>query len=180
MKATGIVRRIDDLGRVVVPKEIRRTMRIGEGDPLEIYTGDDGEVIFKKYSDVVSLGAIVKDMLASVYCAHKAPVIACDKEKVIAVKGIAEKEIINRRITEDLMGVMERREIYSYGGGDPCFPVEGVERYAVACAPIIASGNVVGAILILSEDGTPGTTASNKEIGLVQVSASYLGTQLDD
>lgn len=181
MKATGIVRRIDDLGRVVIPKEIRRTMRINNGDPLEIYTSEN-QVIFQKYSSIVNMSEAVKDMLAALYSTHKMSVIACDKEKVVAAKGISDKVILNRRTTEELVGIIEQRNIYAYDGKKETLfqPVEGVERYAIACAPVIASGDVVGAILCLSSDETAVTAASDKQIGLVQVVATYLGKQLGD
>lgn len=181
MKATGIVRRIDDLGRVVIPKEIRRTMRINEGNPLEIFT-DENQVIFQKYSVIENMATVVKDMLDVLYRTYKAPIIACDKEKVIVAKGISKEEIINRRITDDLTQIMERRSIYAYDGNDNtfCFPIEKVESYAVACAPVIASGDVAGAILFISKDKDPAEPASDIQIALVQSFAAYLGEQLSE
>jgi len=181
MKATGIVRKIDELGRVVIPKEIRRTMRINNGDPLEIYTNDN-QVIFQKYSGVENMVAAVNGMLGSLYRKQKMPVIACDKDKVVAVKGIGKKEIVNRRITADFAEIMERRRVFAYNGNDGtlCFPVEGVERYAIACAPIVASGDVAGAILYLSMDDAPLSPASEIQIALVEVLAECLGKQLGD
>jgi len=181
MKATGIVRRIDDLGRVVIPKEIRRTMRFNEGTEIQIFTDND-QVIFQRYSAIESMGAIVKDMLEVLYRTHKAPVIACDKDKVIVAKGIGKEEIVNRRITADLDEIIERRGIYAHDtdSGTFCFPVEGVEQYAIVCAPVIASGDTVGSILILSADRTPAPSASDTQIELVQAFATYLGKQLGD
>lgn len=143
MKATGIVRRIDDLGRVVIPKEIRRTMRFNDGTEIEIFTDGD-QVIFQRYSAIESMSAIVKDMLEVIYRTLKMPVIACDKEKVIAAKGIGKEKIANRRITVDLEEIMERRRVYAHDAdsGSFCFSVEGVERYAIACALVIACGDV--------------------------------------
>ena len=88
MKATGIVRRIDDLGRVVIPKEIRRTMRIREGDPLEIFTNTDGEVIFKKYSPIGELSPYTKQYVEVLYRTTGHPAAICDRDHVIAVAGI--------------------------------------------------------------------------------------------
>lgn len=181
MKATGIVRRIDKLGRVVIPKEIRRTMRINDGDPLEIFT-DDNQIMFQKYSTIENMGAAVKDMLAALYRTYKMPVIACDTEKVVAAKGIGSKGIVNRMITEALAGIMERRKVYTYDGNTDTlfFPVEGIERYAVACAPVIASGDIAGAILYLSADKVPLSPALETQAALVQVFAAYLGEQFSD
>ena len=99
MKATGIVRRIDDLGRVVIPKEIRRTMRIREGDPLEIYTGSDGEVILKKYSPINDLGEFAVEYVESLYETYGTPALICDCDEVIATAGLTKKDYIGRRIS---------------------------------------------------------------------------------
>lgn len=102
MKATGIVRRIDDLGRVVIPKEIRRTMRIREGDPLEIFTASDGEVIFKKYSPIGELSEFA-DQYAEVLCrATDLPVIITDRDHVISVSGISKKNILKGEYRRNL------------------------------------------------------------------------------
>ena len=93
MKATGIVRRIDDLGRVVIPKEIRRTMRIREGEPLEIYTDRDGEVIFKKYSPVGELSVLAGGCAEALSRTAGCPVVVCDRDTVIVAVGGARKEL---------------------------------------------------------------------------------------
>jgi AbrB family transcriptional regulator, stage V sporulation protein T len=87
MKATGIVRRIDDLGRVVIPKEIRRTLRIREGDPLEIFVDRDGEVILKKYSPISELGDFAKEYAEALYDSLGNPILICDRDTYIAVAG---------------------------------------------------------------------------------------------
>ena len=181
MKATGIVRNIDRLGRVVIPKEVRRTMRINEGDPLEIFT-DDGRIIFQKYSVIGNIGGIANDVLEAMYRSHKMPVIACDKEKVVAARGIPKNEIVNRRLTGDMEEMMERRSVYAHDAdnGSPCFPVEGIERHAVAMAPVIASGDVVGAIIFLSPDNIQAATAYQTEVDLARAFALYLGELLGD
>lgn len=181
MKATGIVRRIDNLGRVVIPKEIRRTMRINEGAMLEIFTSGD-QVIFKKYSALESMSTVAIDILEAIYRIHKVPVIACDNDKVIAVKGISKEEIVNRRITTDLEDIIMRRKTYAHSESCDsfCLPVEGCERYALACAPVIASGDAVGALLLLSDDNDTASTATDTHIALVQTFAAYLGEQLSD
>ena len=115
MKATGIVRRIDDLGRVVIPKEIRRTMRIREGDPLEIYTDADGEVIFKKYSPIGELSSITGQYADVLYRGTGLAVIVTDRDCVIACAGISKKEVIDRRVSQSLETVMEKRENYVSG-----------------------------------------------------------------
>ena len=109
MKATGIVRRIDDLGRVVVPKEIRRTLRIREGDPMEIFTNRDGEVILKKYSPIGEIDAFAKQYAESLAAVSGCYVVISDRDQVIAVSGGVKKEYIGRRISHELEEIMEQR-----------------------------------------------------------------------
>ena len=96
MKATGIVRRIDDLGRVVIPKEIRRTMRIREGDPLEIYTDREGEVIFKKYSPIGELASFAAQYAETLYKTCSLSVVICDRDAVIACAGVSKKDYTDK------------------------------------------------------------------------------------
>lgn len=179
MKATGIVRRIDDLGRVVIPKEIRRTMRIREGDPLEIYTDNDGEVIFKKYSPIGELSSFSSQYAEVLNKVAGYPVVVCDRDHVISVAGIPKKELIERRVSPALEELMEQRKSFSFiADGKKMQPVEGVERYALAQAPIIAAGDVCGSILFLTGD-TP-SYATETEIKLIQVGATFLGRQMEE
>ena len=113
LKATGIVRRIDDLGRVVIPKEIRRTMRIREGDPLEIYTDNNGEVIFKKYSPIGELSTFAGQMADVLSKTAGCPAIVCDRDHVIAVSGLTKKELLEKRITPQLEEIIESRVNYA-------------------------------------------------------------------
>ena len=103
MKATGIVRRIDDLGRVVIPKEIRRTLRIREGDPLEIFTKSDGEVIFKKYSPMGELSEFSGQYSEVLNRASNIPIIITDRDHVISVSGLSKKDLLEKRISESLV-----------------------------------------------------------------------------
>lgn len=180
MKATGIVRRIDDLGRVVIPKEIRRTLRIREGDPLEIYTATDGEVIFKKYSPVGELSAFAgqyADVLARI---SSMPTLICDKDHVIAAAGVSKREFLERRVTSVLENYMENRKSYTatqQSLGD-VQPVEGIEHYASVIYPIIASGDVTGAVVMLTGDQIKVPTGV--EIKLAQSAAAFLGKQMEE
>ena len=110
MKATGIVRRIDELGRVVIPKEIRRTLRIREGDPLEIFTDREGEVILKKYSPIGELGDFAKEYAESLHLALGHTALICDKDNVIAVAGASRRELLDRPLHDDVEQIMKRRE----------------------------------------------------------------------
>ena len=170
MKATGIVRRIDDLGRVVIPKEIRRTMRIREGDPLEIYTDRDGEVIFKKYSPMGELGTFAGEALwrtAGLSCA------ICDRDAVIAAAGGAKKDIFEKTISNDLETLMEQRHVYEHTGSDDTLHVSENDPYqVVVAAPIISEGDVTGCVALLSD--STDMVATEVESKLSQTAASFL------
>ena len=157
MKATGIVRRIDDLGRVVIPQEIRRTLRIREGDPLEIYTEKDGEVIFKKYSPMGDLGDFAGQICESIGKNTGYIAAVCDRDAIIAVHGVQKRELLDKRCSQELEQLMELRRSYRYQDGDlPVRPTDGAERYRVgAAAPIVAEGDLMGCVLLLTEDGAP-------------------------
>ena len=175
MKATGIVRRIDDLGRVVIPKEIRRTMRIREGDPLEIFTGANGEVVFKKYSPIGELGEAAAIYAESLSIGTKLPIIICDRDHCIAAAGISKKEVLERRVTPFLEGVMEGRKTVLF---DESSALEGVERQTAAISPILSAGDVCGAVVFLvSEEGE---RAQDSDVNLARVAATFLGKQLED
>lgn len=173
MKATGIVRRIDDLGRVVIPKEIRRTMRIREGDPLEIYTSSNGEVVFKKYSpmrEVLENAGQYAEVLSRM---AGLPTAICDRDHVIAAAGVPKKEFLERRITPSLEAAMESRRC------TVCqTPVEGQERAALVCCPILSQGDVTGSVLLLS--GSQETPATEMQSKLAQTAAAFLSKQLED
>lgn len=179
MKATGIVRRIDDLGRVVIPKEIRRTMRIREGDPLEIYTDTNGEVIFKKYSPIGELGPYTKQYADILGRTTGLPVVICDRDHIIAVSGVPKREAIERRISPLTENYMESRQTYIRSQGDSSFCVtEGLTPEVAVLSPIIGSGDVLGAVALLCDE--KGSTPSSTNIKLVQVAASFLGRQMEE
>ncbi len=177
MKATGIVRRIDDLGRVVIPKEIRRTMRIREGDPLEIFTNVDGQVVFKKYSPVGELGGYVGEYAEVLFRAIGMSVIMCDRDHVVASAGPAKRELNERRISKELETLMEERRQYVAGESEPIKLLEGLELTAAAVSPILAAGDIIGAVCLLNGEGK---TADVTDIKLVQVAASFLGRQVEE
>lgn len=179
MKATGIVRRIDDLGRVVIPKEIRRTMRIREGDPLEIFTQADGEVIFKKYSPVGELGADTKQYADILSRTTGYACVICDRDRVVAVSGMPKKELIDKRISPMLESYMERRSGYVFGTDKDEFSVsEEVQKKVSVMAPIIGGGDILGAVVLLSDES--GKVPGAVDIKLVQVGASFLSKQMEE
>ena len=180
MRATGVVRRIDDLGRVVVPKEIRRTMRIREGDPLEIYTAADGEVILKKYSPIGEL-----NRLASQYCeviSKNTPfaVLVTDRDNCVAAAGISKKEVLDREVSETLIDYMDSRQTYTYTNDDPHqpSPLRSIEHKASVIMPIISAGDVVGSVILLSTEQS--LVPSESDIKLASVAAGFLGKQMEE
>ncbi len=180
MKATGIVRRIDDLGRVVIPKEIRRTLRIREGDPLEIFTDREGEIILKKYSPIGELGAFAKEYAESL--AQSSGHITCivDKDQIIAVSGGAKKDFLDKHISSALEKAINQRTTITAGRNETNFvPILEDEENGLYnneyITPIIAEGDVLGAIIFLSPDKKMGEVEGK----LAQTAAGFLGKQME-
>lgn len=179
MKATGIVRRIDDLGRVVIPKEIRRTMRIREGDPLEIYTDKDGGVIFKKYSLMGGLTDFAGQMCETLSKTTGEIAVISDRDACIAVAGTARRELADKRISSELEQIMEGRQIYQFRAGDTPIPVcEDSDKYLISCAaPILSEGDVLGCVLFAGCDADMNSTETDYK--LVQTIAGFLGRHME-
>ena len=174
MKATGIVRRIDDLGRVVIPKEIRRTMRIREGDPLEIYTTKDGEVIFKKYSLLGGLEDFAAQFCDTLARSTEFTAAVTDRDAIIAVAGVGKRELLGKRVSVELERIMGERGVYC-GPGVAVSDENGQFRVTVA-APILCEGDVLGAVLFLSADDR---TGGETECKLAQTVAAFLGKNME-
>lgn len=180
MKATGIVRRIDDLGRVVIPKEIRRTMRIREGDPLEIYTSSDGEVIFRKYSVLGEMTENAAQVAEIIQRLAGCPVLVFDRDHVIAVSGAQKKEFHERRISQELEDLIEaRRNYYAPSGTAHLRPVEGLSRTALACMPVLTAGDVTGAVAFLDSTDGKVSAPSDLQCSLISAAAQFLGRQME-
>ena len=178
MKATGIVRRIDDLGRIVIPKEIRRSFRIKEGDPLEIYTDAEGEVIFKKYSPIGELSSFAGQYAEVLHKSAGLPIAIMDNDHVIACSGISKREVLERRVTKNLEELMENRQIHiTTEKVPPMNAIEGFSRPADVVYPIIYGGDVSGAIAMIEDEKH--TMPSESDIKLVQVAAAFLGKQME-
>src|SRR3954452_3219285 len=128
MKATGIVRRIDDLGRVVIPKEIRRTLRIREGDPLEIFVDRDGEVILKKYSPISELGDFAKEYAEALFDSLGNPILICDRDTYITIAGGSKKDFLNKSISSLIEKTMEGRTSILINQKEEISFVEGLEE----------------------------------------------------
>lgn len=178
MKATGIVRRIDDLGRVVIPKEIRRTLRIREGDPLEIFIDNDGGVIFKKYSPLNELENYAKMYANSLYKATGFPVIITDRDYLLSGSGIGQKDLSGFRISSSLEGVLDQKKVFlaSEQAGKAIFPAENLDLPVVAAATISVDSEIVGSILLIDNKVTG--TVTEVQGKLLEMTASVLGNLL--
>ena len=182
MKATGIVRRIDQLGRVVVPKEIRRTLRLREGDPLEIFTDREGGVILKKYSPLRELTNFASEYTESLEETLGDNILICDRDNIISVSGITKKEYLDKKVSLDLEKVMDDRKSLAFGEGARAtislFQDEESEgKYsAQIISPILAEGDVIGAVIITSRGQNK--KFSKMEIKLAEIAASFLGKQI--
>lgn len=163
MKATGIVRRIDDLGRVVVPKEIRRVLRIREGDPLEIYTGNSGEVILKKYSPINELSQFAGEYVETINKVLGGTIIVSDTDTVIAASGSDKKNYTDKRIDAELDNIIQSKNRYL--------------NDSKIVVPIVSQGDPIGSITILPKEGKP---LGEAELKVAEVGASFLARQMEN
>lgn len=184
MKATGIVRRIDELGRVVIPKEIRRTLRIREGDPLEIFVDREGGVILKKYSPIGELGDFAKEYAESIHQAVGHIAAICDRDAVIAAAGAGKKELLERPVNEAIERLMQTRTriCASAAAGESLLPVttdDTGEKYtAELLIPIIAAGDAIGAVILLSKED--GAVFDQTDIKVCETAAGFMGKQMEN
>lgn len=165
----------------MIPKEIRRTMRIREGDPLEIYTSAEGEVIFRKYSALGEMSESAVQVAEIMQKLAGCPVIVFDRDHVVAVSGTQKKELIERRISPALEEVMESRRGYYSKANDPnrLRPVEGLSRTALACLPILTAGDVTGAVAFLDPTDQQLAAPTDLQCSLISASAQFLGRQME-
>ena len=177
MKATGIVRRIDDLGRVVIPKEIRRTMRIREGDPLEIYTSGSGEVIFKKYSPVGEMGEYANLLCFAAARQTEYSIAICDRDHCIASAGAGAKDMLSLSVGGELEAIMEARKAREFA------PEESVSAFSDSgynmglAVPIIASGDIAGAVVFIRNSGSG--EIGKSELSLANCISAFISRQLE-
>ncbi len=176
MKATGIVRRIDDLGRVVIPKEIRRVMRIREGDPLEIYTEGDGSVVFRKYSPVGELSRVSAEYAEAINRSSGIPIAICDRDSVIAVAGVSRKEYLEKPISNGLSGVLSSRRSYAAEGKNNDVRITENGGEVSYLSPIVSEGNVIGAVMSLKQNGN---IPDGSEKKLVDAGAYFMSSQTE-
>lgn len=179
MKATGIVRRIDDLGRVVIPKEIRRTLRIREGDPLEIFVAREGEVILKKYSPIHELGEFAFDYAEALYEASQVPVFICDRDEVVAVSGISKKEYETKAISTSLEEAITDRvnDWFSQGEGIEIIRDKKEDVSSYALVTIVAGGDPIGCVVLMA---TKDKDITEIEHRVAETAALFIGKQMED
>lgn len=183
MKATGVVRRIDDLGRVVIPKEIRKTLRIKEGDPLEIFTDREGQVILKKYSPIGELSEFATGYAETL--AKTTGHIACitDKDTIIAVSGGSKKEFLEQDVSQELEKLMEDKEVYtSKENSDIAMPItkndtNEKKNKSQIVYPIISNGDTIGTVILMSKDSN--TKMNEVEKKVAQSAATFLASQME-
>ena len=181
MKATGLVRRIDDLGRVVVPKEIRRTLRIREGDPLEIFTDREGEIILKKYSPIGELGQFAGQYAESLAQSCGCLVCITDRDHVIVAAGSGKKEFEGKPISKSLESVIEERESILATKDEKDFIKitldDKEDHMAEAISTIISEGDAIGAVVLYQKDEKE--KLGDSHMKLASVAAGFLGRQME-
>lgn len=173
MKATGIVRRIDDLGRVVIPKEIRRTQMIRMGDPLEIFVSANGEVVFKKYSPVGEMSPAVATCVESIYKVAGVPLAVADRDHVVAATG-AGREAVEKPLHPGYVHLMEQRRLWRCAQG-PVLLCESAAVQVAAMAPVLVNGDLAGSVALISRGQSP----TEEEIMLAKLAAMLLTRQLE-
>ena len=182
MKATGIVRRIDDLGRVVIPKEIRRTLRLREGTPLEIFTDREGEIIFKKYSPMAELGTFAAQYADALAAGSGHMVCITDRDQVLAVSGGMKKEVRQKGISEDLSRLLSRRETLTASRGDarfiPILAEENPEYLSETIVPILCEGDVIGSVILAGREEKSRMGETEKK--LAATASGFLGKQREN
>ena len=180
MKATGIVRRIDELGRIVVPKEIRRTLRIREGDPLEIFTDKDGEIVLKKYSPIGELSIFAQEYVDASAQILGCPVCVTDRDQIIAVSGAAKKDLLGKPLHKELEEAINDREaIMAKKGEKKYIKITGDEDVyeGQIVQTIICEGDAIGAVIILNKDGRNPLTETERKAAVI--AANFLGKQME-
>jgi AbrB family transcriptional regulator (stage V sporulation protein T) len=180
MKATGIVRRIDDLGRVVIPKEIRRTLRIREGDPLEIFVDRDGEVILKKYSPIGELDDFAKEYAESLYESTNHVTMISDRDSIITIAGASKKDYLDKPISKLVESSMENRKTFmeTVGGSYEIIKDSPEMCSSLVIAPIIAGGDPIGSVILLSKDDQ--SKMGKMELKMAETASAFLAKQMED
>lgn len=175
MKATGVVRRIDDLGRIVIPKEIRKSLRIREGDSLEIYTDGSDSIILKKYSHVENINNFIIQYVEAVYSSSKRDIIVTDTERIIAAAGNFRKDLVGKKITSSLDEKIQRRTLQKFEKGENLEVADNfVIGQSAVLKPITVYGDIIGATIVIGEN-----SIGDIEKSLVEISSIFIGKYLE-
>lgn len=178
MKATGIVRRIDDLGRVVIPKEIRRTLKIREGMPMEIFTDVSGEVILKKYSPVGEMSQLAQSYAEALVNLTGFGAAVCDAEQVIAVAGPVKKELLHKPVSPQVDELVQGRKSFVTNGESTVLAAQGYTAAAMAVFPVVSSGDPMGAVMLIKGEKNP-PKLGGEAAESVKAAAMFLSRQLE-
>lgn len=183
MRATGIVRRIDELGRVVIPKEIRRTLRIREGDPLEIFTDHDGEVVLKKYSPIGEIAAIAKDYTDSLYRTLGHIALISDRDAIVSSSGASKRDYAEKALSPEVDKVLTGRQqaVLNLSDGARMLPVTAEDRpenySSQVITPILADGEIIGGLFLLSRESGKQMTPVDQKVA--EATATIIGRQME-
>lgn len=184
MKATGIVRRIDELGRVVIPKEIRRTLRIREADPLEIYTDREGGIILKKYSPVGELSEHAGALSAALYATFQLPCAVCDRDVFVASAGLGKRDPAGKAVSTEIEAMMlTRTRIVSLTPDERRWPLLSEDDPAYRCAaivgvPVVTQGDAIGGMLLFSQK--PDQPIDASAVKACEAAAAFLAKQMEE
>lgn len=179
MRSTGVSRSIDSLGRVVIPKEIRKKMRIREADLLEFYTGEEGEIVLKKYSPMGELTDIAKQYAESLAQVSGHVAVITDRDRIIAVAGGC-KEMLEEHVSKELQKAMDlRKTVVAVRESREFIPVSIVECDALqqGIVPILSHGDVIGSVILLARERRGQIGEAEKK--LLQSAAAFLGRQME-
>lgn len=178
MKATGIVRRIDDLGRVVIPKEIRRTLKIREGMPMEIFTDVSGEVILKKYSPVGEMSQLAAAYAETLVNLTGCAAAVCDTEQIIAIAGPAKKDLLHKPLPPQLDELIQGRQSFLSSGENTVLLCKDPPAAALAVYPVVSVGDPMGAVILIKGEKSP-AKVSGEASESVRAAAMFLSRQLE-
>lgn len=175
VKATGVVRRIDDLGRIVIPKEIRRTMRIKEGESLEIYIDGSDRIVLKKYSPVQNVNDFVVEFVESIYSSNKKDILITDNERIIAAAGSYKRDLVGKRITPYLEDKISKRVTQILEKDDKLEISDGTElKKKAILKPINVYGDIIGCVIVSSDNDV-----TDVEKSLAEFSGTFMSRYLE-
>lgn len=175
MKATGVVRRIDELGRIVIPKEIRKNLKIRDGESIEIFTDNLNQIILKKYSLSEDYTVIIHSYIEAIFQTLKKDILITDRDKFITGISELKKECDKKEISDSLLKIIDKRENKNENGDLELYSGKRYSGNYLVC-PIISSGEAIGLIILLSKNGEINKDDEN----VIQVAANFLGKYIEN